>query len=94
VPQDIAIERIDGGVVDVGREHAFAQVIEYDHLSDATKSVESFLIQFGPRLRAGAEDQQPNALAAVAEREYEQTGPAVLAGGGVAHHGACAVINL
>jgi hypothetical protein len=30
VPQYVAVQRVDGGIVDVGDEHALAQIVEHD----------------------------------------------------------------
>ena len=70
------------------------EIVEHDHARSAAQSAEGLFVQFGPDLRAGLEDQQPNGLAAVAEREDEQACAAVLAGVRIAHHGAGAVIDL
>ena len=70
------------------------EIVEHDHARAAAQSAERLLVQFGPDLRAGLEDQQPDGLAAVAERQHEQPGAPVLAGVRIAHHGAGAVIDL
>jgi hypothetical protein len=94
VPQHIAVERVESGIVDVGREHALAEVIE-DHDADgAPESAKRLFVQLGPALRAGGEGEQAHALAAVAEREHEQARAAVLARERVPHHGAIAVVDL
>ncbi len=92
--QHVAIERIQRGIVNVGGQHAFAEIIEHDDAGGATQPAKSLLVQFGPDARAGAEGQQTNRLAAVAQRQHEQPGAAVLAGVRIAHHGAGAVIDL
>ena len=51
-------------------------------------------MQLGPDLRTRAKRQQPDALAATAQREREQPHPAVLARLRVAHHRAIAVVDL
>jgi len=51
-------------------------------------------MQLGPGLHTGLEDQEADRLAAVAERQHEQTHPAVLAAVRVADHRAGAVIDL
>ena len=60
----------------------------------ATQSAESLLMEFGPGARAGMEAQQPDALAAEAERQHEQPRAPVLAGARIADHRAGAVIDL
>ena len=92
--QHVAVQRIERGIVDVGREHAFAQIIEHHHASHAAQSAKRLLVQFGPDLRAGAEHQQANGFAAVAQRQHEQPRAPVLAGVRIAHHGAGAVVDL
>jgi hypothetical protein len=51
-------------------------------------------MQFGPGARAGVEGEQPDGLAAIAEREDEQARAPIPAGVRIAHHGAGAVIDL
>ena len=60
----------------------------------AAQPAEGLLVQFGPGLRTGAEDQQANRFAAVAERQHEQPRAPVLAAVRIAHHRAGAVIDL
>ena len=79
VLQHVAVQRIERGIVDVGREHAFAQIIEHDHASGPAEPAESFFMQFGPDLRTGTEHQQANRLAAVAQRQDEQPRAPILA---------------
>jgi len=47
-----------------------------------------------PYLRAGAENQQASAFAAVAQRQHEQAHAPILAAVGIAHHGTFAIIDL
>jgi hypothetical protein len=44
VRQDVAIERIQSGIVDVRDEHALAQIIQDDDPRSATESTECFLM--------------------------------------------------
>jgi hypothetical protein len=44
VRQDVAIERIQSGIMDVRDEHAFAQIIQDDDPRSATQSTECFLM--------------------------------------------------
>ena len=92
--QHVAVERIERGIVDIGREHAFAQIIQHDHARHAAQSAKRFLVQFRPDSRAGSEHQQANRFPAVAERQHEQPRAPVLAALRIAHHGAGAVIDL
>ena len=60
----------------------------------AAQAAEGLLMQFGPDARAGMEAEKPDALAAEAERQHEQTCAPVLAGLRIADHGAGTVIDL
>ena len=51
VPEHVAIQRIECGVVYVRRENAFAQIIEHNHTSDTTEPAKSFFMQLSPCLR-------------------------------------------
>ena len=79
VLEHVAIQRIDGGIVDVGLEHALAQVIEDHNAGHSAQSAKGLLVQFGPDLRTGTEHQQANRLAAVAQRQHKQPCAPVLA---------------
>ena len=94
VGEHIAVERIERGIVDVGREHAFAQIVEHHHARTATEPAKGFLVELGPGLRTGTKDQQADRLAAVAQRHHEQPSAPVLAAFVVAHHRTGAVIDL
>jgi len=48
----ITIERIQSGVVDVRREHAFAQIVEHDDSDGAAQTAKRIFVQLGPDLRA------------------------------------------
>ena len=92
--EHVAIERIQGGVVDVGREHAFVQIVEDDHTDRAAQSTKRALVELGPRLRTRPQDEQADRFAAVAEREHEEPRASVLAGLRVPDHRPVAVIDL
>ena len=94
VLQHVGIHGVDGGIVDVGLKHTLAKVVEHYHARATTQATEGLLMQLGPGLRAGVEDQEPNRLAAVAEGHHEQAHAAILAGVRVADHGAGAIIDL
>lgn len=94
VREDVAIQRIKGGIVDVGREDAFLEVIEHDDADGAAKTAKRLFMQFGQAPRTGVEGEQADALAAVAESEDEQPRAPILPGAGMPHHQAVAVINL
>lgn len=40
--QHVTVERIQSGIVDIGSEHAFAQVVEYDHTRHAVSRRKAF----------------------------------------------------
>ena len=94
VRKHIAVERIERGIVEVGLEHAFAQIVEHYDPWAAAEPAKGFLVELGPGLRTGAKDQQANRLAAVAQRHDEQPSAPVLAAFLVAHHRTGAVVDL
>ena len=94
VRKHIAVERIERGIVEVGLEHALAQIVEHHHARAATEPAKGFLVELGPDLRTGTKDQQADRLAAVAQRHDEQPSAPVLAAFLVAHHRTGAVIDL
>ena len=63
--QHITVQRIEQGIVDIGLEHALAEVVEDYYTHAATQSPEGLLMQLRPDLSARLEDQQPNRFAAV-----------------------------
>ena len=94
VRQHVAIKRIESGIVNVGDEHALAQIVEHDDAGGAAQPAKSSFVQFGPDARTGAEGQRTNRFAAAAQRHHEQPGAPVLAALGITHHGTGAVIDL
>jgi len=94
VAQHIVVQRIERGIVNVGREHALTEIIEDHHVSGSAQPAERLLMQLSPDARAGAEDQNANGLTAVSERQDEQSRPPVPAGFRIAHHRTGAVIDL
>src|SRR4030095_15845620 len=94
VPQHVRVHRVERGIVDIGLEYAFTEVVEHDHSRAATQPAEGLLMQLGPGLRAGLEHQEADRLAAVTESQHEQAHAAILAAVRVADHGTGAVINL
>ena len=94
VLQHITVQRIERGLVNVGREHALAQIIEHHHASDSAQPAKRLLMQLGPDARAGAEHQEPNGFPAVSQRQHEQPRAPILARLRVAHHRAGAIIDL
>jgi len=94
VGEDIAIERVQGGVIDVRCQHALAQIVEDDDFDRPAEPTERLLVQLGPAACARGESQEPDALAAVAQGEDEPPRAAILARVRVAHHRAVAVVDL
>ena len=94
MPEHVAVQRVERGVVYVGSENAFAQIIEDNHASDTTEPTKGFLVQFCPGLRTGPKHQQANRLAAVAQSQHKQSCAPILAALRIADHRAVAVIDL
>ena len=94
VRQHVAVEGVQRGIVDVWRDHSFAQVVEHDEASDPTQAAEGSFMEFHPEARAGVEGKQTNGFAAVAQCQHEQPYSAVAATGRVTDHGAGAVVDL
>ena len=92
--QQVAVQRINRRIVNVRREHAFAQVVENHDARRSPETTECLLMQLGPNLHAGAEHQEAHALPAVPERHHEQPRTAILAALRISDHGAGAVIDL
>jgi hypothetical protein len=51
MPKHVAIQGIECGVVYVGSENAFAQIVEDNHTSDTAEPAKGFLMQLSPCLR-------------------------------------------
>ena len=56
--QHVAVERVERGVVQIGHQHAFFQVVEHHHARRPAQSAKRLLVQLGPeyppfRLEAG-----------------------------------------
>ena len=94
VRQDVAIERIDGRIVDVRRQHAFTQVVEYQHAGRAAQATKRLLVQHGPDRRARLPREQVHRLARVAQGKDKQPRAPILPAARRAHHRALAVIDL
>ena len=58
MPQHVPIERVERGIVDVGRKHTLAQIIEHDHARHPGQPPKGFLMQLGPDLGTGAEHRE------------------------------------
>jgi len=50
VLQHVAVQRIDGGIVNVGREHTLAQIIEDNYPAHPTEPAEGLFVQLCPDL--------------------------------------------
>ena len=94
VRQNIAIQWIQAGIVDVGDQHPFAKIIQNHDSRRSAQPPKGLLMQLGPDAGTGTEAQQPNRFATVAQRQNEHPGTPVFAALRVAHHRAAAVINL
>ena len=75
-------------------EDPFPEIVENDQAGTAAKAAERRLMQLGPDAGTGSENQQPDRFAAIAQRQDKQSGPPVFARLRIAHHRACAVIDL
>src|SRR3984957_7406613 len=51
MPEHVAVQGIECGVVYIRGENAFAQIIEDNHASDTTEPAKGFFVQFSPGLR-------------------------------------------
>lgn len=79
VGQHVSIERIDHRIVDVRLQYTFAQIVQDQDAWRAAESAECGLMHLGPEACAGSEDDQPDTLAAVAERQHKQACAAIAA---------------
>src|SRR5205823_6475656 len=91
VREDVAVERVERRVVDVGREHPLLEIVEDDGLRHAAEPAKRLLVELRPDPRTRLPGQEPDRLAAVAEGENEEARAAVLAGLRMADHRAVAV---
>jgi hypothetical protein len=80
VREHVAVERIEGGVVDIRREDAFLEIVEDDDAHGAAESTKRTLVELGPHLRARLPHQKADRFARVAERQDEESCASVLAG--------------
>lgn len=64
VAEDVAVERTEGGGVEVGGEHAFLEIVEDDDGDGVTEPAESLLVELGPAARARLEGESDVATAA------------------------------
>jgi hypothetical protein len=94
VREHVPVERVQGGIVDVGREHALTEIVEDGGADGAAEPAEGLFVELGPSARARLEGEQADALAAVAQGEDEQARAAVLPRDRVPHHRTVAVVDL
>jgi hypothetical protein len=57
MPQHIAVERIERGIVDIWCNDTFAEIIEHHHARHPAQSAKRFLVQLGPHARTGSKQQ-------------------------------------
>ena len=50
MPEHIAVERVERGIVDIGPEHALAQIVEHHDFRRPAQPAKGLLVQFGPDL--------------------------------------------
>jgi hypothetical protein len=53
VREHVTIKRIEGGIVNIGNEYAFAQVVKHHDACTSTQPAKRFLVKFGPDARTG-----------------------------------------
>jgi len=64
VRQHIAVEWIESGIVKVGGQHAFAQIVQHHQACGSAEPAKSPLMKFGPDACAGTKHQQSYRLPA------------------------------
>src|SRR5258708_26061649 len=94
VSQNIAEQRVDRGIVEVGNRYAFFQVVENDESWTTAQATKFFLVQFRPSAYTRPPGEQAHAFAAIAERQHEQPRPAMLSALRITHHRTAAVVDL
>src|SRR5215472_11144587 len=94
VSQNIAKERVQTGIIDIGRPHGFAQIIEDDQPCGAAQATERLFMQLRPDPCTGTEHQQPHRFATVAQGEHEQPRAPVLARVRIADHRTRPIVHL
>src|SRR5262249_20666220 len=57
VMEHVPIQRVERGIIHIGREHTLAQIIENDNTRRTAQPAKRFLVQLSPGSRTGAEDQ-------------------------------------
>ena len=92
--QNVTIQGIQTGIVEVGRQHALAKVVQDHDPRRTAQPAKGLLMQLGPHPRTRSEDQQANRLAAAAQRHDKQPRASIFAAVRIAHHRPGPVINL
>jgi hypothetical protein len=50
MPEHIAVQRVERGIVNIGVEHALAQIVEDNNARGSAQPTKGLLVQFGPDL--------------------------------------------
>ena len=64
--EQISKKRVEGGIVEIGLDNPFPQIVEHDHAGSAAQAAKGPFVQLRPDAGARAEGQQTDGLAAVA----------------------------
>ena len=94
VRQGGGVHRVEIGLVQVGLQDAFLEVVQHHVLRAAAKVAKGLLVQLGPDLLAGLPDHAPEAGARVAQRGHEQPRFAIPIAAGHAGGRPLAVVHL
>ena len=94
VRQGGGVDLVEFGLVQVGFDDAFLEVVQHHVLRAATKVAKGPLVQLGPDLVAGLPDHVPETGARVAQRGHEQAGFAVALAAGHAGGRPLSVVHL
>jgi hypothetical protein len=89
-----AVQSVDLGLVQVGHDDSFLEVVDDDIADGAAEITIGFLVELGPDLLAGLPNHAPEAPPRVPQGHDEQPGAAVAVDLGVAGQRAFAVIDL
>jgi hypothetical protein len=88
------IHRVERGLVQVGLEHAFLEVVQHDVAGGAAEVAPGLLVKLSPDLLAGLPHHPPEAAPRVAQRGHEQARLAVSVGARHPGGRAFAVVHL
>ena len=92
--QQVAVQRVERRIIDIGPEDALAEVVEDHCAGDAAQAAKGAFVEFGPDVRAGVKGEQPYGLAAPAQGEHKHPRAAVAAAVWIADHRPAAVVDL